>query len=75
MAVATNDGIKCPQCGTAEQYAGKTNKRKPDNSILRTKQCKVCDCIFSTLEVPLAIVKAGRQVTQTVVTPGGSPPV
>jgi hypothetical protein len=34
------EGIACPACGAVEEYAGKKNIKKPDNSIYRTKECK-----------------------------------
>jgi transcriptional regulator NrdR family protein len=58
-------GIKCPACGTLENYAGKTNEGKPDNSIYRTKECKSCGTRFATVEVPIGIVEVKRRIRRT----------
>lgn len=53
-------GIACPACGLVEQYAGKTNDKRPDNTIYRTKECK-CGVRFATLEVPIGVVEVHRR--------------
>lgn len=66
MAENTNrpGGIACPTCGIVENYAGKTNEKRIDNSIYRTKECKSCGNRFSTIEVPIGIVEVNRRVRQ-----------
>lgn len=54
-------GIQCPACGTADNYAGKTKERQPDNSVLRKCQCNACGTFFSTIEVPVGIVEVKRR--------------
>jgi DNA-directed RNA polymerase subunit M/transcription elongation factor TFIIS len=54
------EGIKCPSCGTVEEYVSKTNIRR-DNSMYRTKECKRCGERFATLEVPLGVIHVKRR--------------
>jgi transcriptional regulator NrdR family protein len=58
-------GIQCPACGTADNYAGKTKERQPDNSVLRKCQCNACGTFFSTIEVPVGIVEVKRRPKKT----------
>lgn len=63
MAENTNrpGGIACPACGIVENYAGKTNEKRIDDSIYRKKQCKSCGNWFDTIEVPIGVVEVKRR--------------
>lgn len=56
--MAEHKGIKCPNCGTVEEYKSKGSMKKNHEHLIRLKECKVCATIFSTCEVPIAIIEA-----------------
>jgi transcriptional regulator NrdR family protein len=58
---AGSGGIACPHCGTVENYAGKQNKKLPDGSIERIKECKACGLSFKTLEVCIGIAEIKKR--------------
>ena len=49
-------GLKCPQCNEVDNYGSTPGAGKGDNEWRRYKKCKVCECIFETLEVIIRIV-------------------
>lgn len=53
-------GIVCPHCKTADNYAStQGGAGKGDDKWLRHKKCKVCGAVFSTIEIPVGLIKAG----------------